>query len=92
VVSWPEVLEPCAVKDLSNRGAKGMYGAKMRTKSVVRLQVVTPAGAPLRVGVAFSFARIDSWICGCGVEFKRWVTPKDADEDLLRSASQALEN
>jgi len=24
--------------------------------------------------------------CGCGVEFKRWVLPKDADDDLLRSA------
>jgi hypothetical protein len=26
--------------------------------------------------------------CGCGVEFKRWVTP----EDLLRSALLAFEN
>jgi hypothetical protein len=30
--------------------------------------------------------------CGCGVEFTRWVTPDDADEDLLRSALLALEN
>jgi hypothetical protein len=30
--------------------------------------------------------------CGCGVEFKRWVTPEDADEDVLRSALLALEN
>ena len=30
--------------------------------------------------------------CGCGVEFKRWVTPQDADEDLLRSALLAFEN
>jgi hypothetical protein len=30
--------------------------------------------------------------CGCGVEFKRWVAPKDADEDLLRSALLAFEN
>jgi hypothetical protein len=28
--------------------------------------------------------------CGCGVEFKRWV-PKDADDDLLRSALLAFE-
>jgi hypothetical protein len=30
--------------------------------------------------------------CGCGVEFKRWVTPEEADEDLLRSALLAFEN
>jgi hypothetical protein len=24
--------------------------------------------------------------CGCGVEFKRWVLPRDGDDDLLRSA------
>jgi hypothetical protein len=30
--------------------------------------------------------------CGCGVEFTRWVTPEDADEDLLRSALMAFEN
>jgi hypothetical protein len=30
--------------------------------------------------------------CGCGVEFKRWVTPEDAEEDLLRSALLAFEN
>ena len=30
--------------------------------------------------------------CGCGVEFKRWVTAEDADEDLLRSALLAFEN
>ncbi len=30
--------------------------------------------------------------CGCGVEFKRWVAPEDADEDLLRSALLAFEN
>jgi hypothetical protein len=30
--------------------------------------------------------------CGCGVEFTRWVTPDDADEDLLRSALLAFEN
>jgi hypothetical protein len=30
--------------------------------------------------------------CGCGVEFKRWVLPKDADEDQLRSALLAFEN
>jgi hypothetical protein len=29
--------------------------------------------------------------CGCGVEFKRWV-PKDADDDLLRSALLAFES
>ncbi len=30
--------------------------------------------------------------CGCGVEFKRWVTPADAEADLLRSALLAFEN
>jgi len=30
--------------------------------------------------------------CGCGVEFKRWVTPEEADEDRLRSALLAFEN
>jgi hypothetical protein len=30
--------------------------------------------------------------CGCGVELKRWVTPEEADEDLLRSALLAFEN
>jgi len=30
--------------------------------------------------------------CGRGVEFTRWVTPDDADEDLLRSALLAFEN
>jgi len=31
-------------------------------------------------------------VCGCGAEFKRWVTPEDGDEDLLRSALLAFEN
>jgi hypothetical protein len=26
-------------------------------------------------------------MCPCGVVFKRWVTPQDADEDLVRLAS-----
>jgi len=30
--------------------------------------------------------------CGCGQGFTRWVTPDDADEDLLRSALLAFEN
>jgi hypothetical protein len=30
--------------------------------------------------------------CGCGVKFKRWMTPEEADEDLLRSALLAFEN
>lgn len=30
--------------------------------------------------------------CDCGVGFKRWVTPEEADEDLLRSAPLAFEN
>ena len=30
--------------------------------------------------------------CACDVEFKRWVTPEEADEDLLRSALLAFEN
>jgi hypothetical protein len=25
--------------------------------------------------------------CACGVVFERWVTPEDADDDLLRLAS-----
>ena len=31
-------------------------------------------------------------VCGCGAEFRRWVTLDDADEDLLRSALLAFEN
>ena len=31
-------------------------------------------------------------VCGCGAEFKRWVTLDEADEDLLRSALLAFEN
>jgi hypothetical protein len=31
-------------------------------------------------------------VCGCGAEFKRWVTLDDADEDLLKSALPAFEN
>ena len=31
-------------------------------------------------------------LCGCGTEFKRWVTLDDADEDLLKSALLAFEN
>jgi len=27
-------------------------------------------------------------MCPCGVVFKRWVTPQDADEDLVRLASR----
>ena len=30
--------------------------------------------------------------CGCGQEFTSWVTPKDAEADLLRSALLAFEN
>jgi hypothetical protein len=30
--------------------------------------------------------------CGCGQEFTSWVTPKDADDDRLRSALLAFEN
>jgi hypothetical protein len=40
----------------------------------------TPAGYSLRVE------------CGCGEVFTRWVTPEDADEDLVRSALLAFEN
>jgi hypothetical protein len=29
---------------------------------------------------------------GCGVEFKRWVAPEYAEEDLLRPALLAFEN
>ena len=30
-------------------------------------------------------------VCGCGAEFKRWVAPEDADENLLRSTLLAFE-
>lgn len=30
--------------------------------------------------------------CGCGTDFKRWVTPEGAEENRLRSALLALEN
>jgi hypothetical protein len=43
-------------------------------------EVPTVAGYRLRV------------VCGCGTEFKRWVTLDDADEDLLKSALLAFEN
>ena len=72
-VSWPVVVEtgthryPCELTDLSNRGAKVMTREQLETGSVVRLHIVAPDGAPLRVGavvrridadgVAFSFAR-----------------------------------
>ncbi len=33
------------------------------------------------------------WVtCPCVATFDRWVTPEDADEDLLRSALLAFEN
>jgi hypothetical protein len=40
----------------------------------------TPSGYSVRV------------TCGCGVVFTRWVTPGDADEDVLRAALLAFEN
>ena len=40
----------------------------------------TPSGYSVRV------------TCGCGVVFTRWVTPGDADEDVLRVALLAFEN
>lgn len=58
---------PCQVVDISNQGAKVMTSARLRTGSVVRLQIIPPDGTPLRVGalvwrldpdgVAFFFAR-----------------------------------
>jgi|SRR6266404_2924222 hypothetical protein len=58
---------PCEVTDISNRGAQVMAREQLETGTVVRLQIVAPEGAPLRVGavvrridadgVAFSFAR-----------------------------------
>ena len=30
--------------------------------------------------------------CSCGASLERWVTPADAEEDLLRSALLAFEN
>ncbi len=33
------------------------------------------------------------WVaCPCGARFERWVTPEDAEADLLRSALLAFEN
>jgi hypothetical protein len=33
------------------------------------------------------------WVaCSCGARFERWVTPADAEADLLRSALLAFEN
>ena len=55
-VSWPVVVEtgthryPCEVTDISNRGAKVMTREQLETGSVVRLQIVAPDGAALRVG------------------------------------------
>ena len=38
----------------------------------------TNAGPPTVGGYRLSV------VCGCGQGFTRWVTPEDADEDLLR--------
>jgi hypothetical protein len=53
--------------DISGHGAKVMTSARLRTGTVVRLQIIPPDGTPLRVGalvwrldadgVAFFFAR-----------------------------------
>lgn len=72
-VAWPVVIEtrtqryPCQVMDISNHGAKVMTSARLKTGSVVRLQIIPPDGTPLRVGalvwrldadgVAFFFAK-----------------------------------
>jgi PilZ domain-containing protein len=72
-VTWPVVVEtgvqryPCQVVDISSQGAKIMTSARLRTGSIVRLQIVPPGATPLRVvamvwrldadGVAFFFAR-----------------------------------
>lgn len=72
-VSWPVVVEtrrhryPCQVVDISNYGAKVMTSARLRSGTVVRLQIVPPEGAPLCVGalvwrvdadgIVFFFAR-----------------------------------
>lgn len=58
---------PCQAMDISTHGAKIMTRARLRTGTVVRLQIVPPEGPPLRVGalvwrvdadgVAFFFAR-----------------------------------
>ena len=71
-MAWPVVIEtrtqryPCQVMDISNHGAKVMTSARLKTGSVVRLQIIPPDGTPLRVGalvwrldtdgVAFFFA------------------------------------
>ncbi len=41
---------PCEVTDISNRGAQVMAREQLETGTVVRLQIVAPDGAPLRVG------------------------------------------
>lgn len=72
-VTWPVVVEtgaqryPCQVVDISSQGAKVMTSARLRTGTVVRLQIVPPGTTPLRVvalvwrldadGVAFLFSR-----------------------------------
>ena len=52
----------------------------MRGVAPSRCELLTPSGYSVRLK------------CGCGQEFTRWVTPDDADEDLLRSALLAFEN
>ena len=72
-VDWPVVVEtlrhryPCQILNISNYGAKVMTSARLRSGTVVRLQIVPPEGAPLSVGalvwrldvdgIAFFFAR-----------------------------------
>jgi hypothetical protein len=46
----------------------------------------TSAGAPAVNGYRLLV------VCGCGAEFKRWVTLNDTDEDLLKAALLAFEN
>jgi len=43
------------------------------------------AGPPTADGYRLSIA------CGCGAEFKRWVTLDDPDEELLKAAVLAFE-
>jgi hypothetical protein len=49
-------------------------------------------GRPPASSSPIAHAPVPALICGCGVEFKRWVTLDDTDENLLRTALLAFES
>jgi hypothetical protein len=67
----------------------GVY-AELRGFVLAHRKCVGPhrASASLRASSGYSVLVR----CGCGQQFTRWVTPEDADEDLLRSALLVFEN